>query len=117
MVVAFCGAIFCVPLWAFSPVGNVGLLMVGGFLIQFMVQGAWGVVPAHLTELTPDNVRGFLPGFGYQCGALIAGTIPYLQERLAERHPRPVVMSITSAVIFVTAMVIIALGPERGAVP
>ena len=116
MVMAFGGAILCIPLWAFSPAGSLPLLALGGFLIQFMVQGAWGVVPAHLTELTPDNVRGFLPGFGYQCGALIAGTIPYLQERLAEHHPRPVVMSITSAVIFVVAMVVVALGPERRAI-
>ncbi len=42
----------------------------GAFVMQFMVQGAWGVVPAHLTELSPDSVRGFLPGFGYQMGVL-----------------------------------------------
>jgi len=48
----------------------VGLLTAGAFLMQFMVQGAWGVVPAHLSELAPDAVRGFLPGFGYQVGVL-----------------------------------------------
>ncbi len=52
------------PLWAFAP--SAPLLMLGAFLMQFMVQGAWGVIPAHLAELSPDSVRGFLPGFGYQ---------------------------------------------------
>ena len=47
----------------------------GAFLMQFMVQGAWGVIPAHITELSPDSVRGFLPGFAYQCGVLIAGSV------------------------------------------
>ena len=117
MVIAFIAAILCIPLWAFSPAGNLPVLALGGFLIQFMVQGAWGVIPAHLTELTPDNVRGFLPGFGYQCGALIAGTIPYLQERLAAFHPRPVVMSITSGAVFLLAILVISLGPERRAIP
>src|SRR5947208_7884757 len=110
MVVAFCGAIFCVPLWAFSPVGNVGLLMVGGFLIQFMVQGAWGIVPAHLMELSPDNVRGFLPGFGYQCGAMISGVLPFMQEALAEQHPRNLVMSITCVAVFVMGIVLVSAG-------
>src|SRR4029079_15444415 len=64
IISAFLGAVLCVPLWAFAPTGNLVLLAVGGFMIQFMVQGAWGVVPAHLMELSPDSVRGFLPGFG-----------------------------------------------------
>ena len=62
-----------IPLWAFSP--TLGLLVAGAFLMQFMVQGAWGVIPAHITELSPDSVRGFLPGFAYQCGVLIAGSV------------------------------------------
>ena len=46
----------------------------GAFMMQFMVQGAWGVIPAHINELSPDSVRGFLPGFAYQCGVLIASS-------------------------------------------
>jgi len=111
---AFLAAILCVPLWAFSPVGNLVLLAFGGFLIQFMVQGAWGVVPAHLTELSPDNVRGFLPGFGYQCGALIAGSLPYLQESLASHsYSRGLVMGSTCTVAFLLGAVLISVGPER----
>ena len=53
-----------IPLWVFSP--TIALIALGAFLMQFMVQGAWGVIPAHLNELSPDPVRGFLPGFAYQ---------------------------------------------------
>ena len=52
--------------------------------MQFMVQGAWGVIPAHFTELSPDSVRGFLPGFAYQCGVLLAGTVAYIEAVFAE---------------------------------
>jgi hypothetical protein len=71
MVGSFICAIFVIPLWAYAP--NIALLILGAFLMQFMVQGAWGVIPAHITELSPDSVRGFLPGFAYQCGVLLAG--------------------------------------------
>jgi SHS family lactate transporter-like MFS transporter len=46
---------------------SLALLVTGAFLINFMIQGAWGVIPAHLAELSPDTIRGFLPGFAYQC--------------------------------------------------
>src|SRR6266566_4147132 len=58
MIVALVCAIAVVPLWAFAP--SLALLIVGAFLLQFMVQGAWGIIPAHLSELSPDSVRGFL---------------------------------------------------------
>ena len=72
MVIALLGGILMVPLWAYAPV--TALLVLGAFLIQFMVQGAWGIIPAHLSELSPDSVRGFMPGFSYQCGVLVAGS-------------------------------------------
>ena len=53
--------------------------------MQFMVQGAWGVIPAHITELSPDSVRGFLPGFAYQCGVLFAGSVAYVEAVFAQR--------------------------------
>jgi SHS family lactate transporter-like MFS transporter len=55
-----------IPVWVFSP-GYV-LLVIGGFAMQFMVQGAWGIVPVHLNELSPNAVRGTFPGFAYQLG-------------------------------------------------
>ena len=72
-----------VPLWAYSP--STALLVLGAFLIQFMVQGAWGVIPAHLSELSPDSVRGFMPGFAYQCGVLVASSVVYIEAVFAKR--------------------------------
>src|SRR6266851_7334563 len=76
IVLALAGALLVIPLWAFAPA--LPWLVLGAFLMQFMVQGAWGVIPAHITELSPDSVRGFLPGFAYQCGVLIAGTVAWI---------------------------------------
>ena len=59
-----------IPLWAYSH--TVPMLALGGFLMQFMVQGAWGVIPAHLNELSPPAVRGTFPGFAYQLGNLLS---------------------------------------------
>ena len=69
------------PLWAFSaePV----LLALGAFLMQVAVQGAWGVIPAHLNELSPNEARGTFPGFVYQLGNLLASANATIQAGLA----------------------------------
>ncbi|WP_369789229.1 MFS transporter [Rouxiella sp. WC2420] len=72
------------PLWAFA--GGSWMLGLGAFLMQFMVQGAWGVIPSYLTELVPDNTRAVLPGFVYQLGNLIASVNATLQVYIAESH-------------------------------
>ncbi len=77
-------AIPAIPLWAYSH--TLPLLALGGFLMQFMVQGAWGVIPAHLNELSPAAVRGTFPGFAYQLGNLLASGNAVIQAKLAERH-------------------------------
>ena len=74
-------AIPAVPLWAWSP--TAAMLAAGGFIMQFMVQGAWGVVPAHLNELSPGAVRAVLPGFSYQLGNLLSSRNGHLQAHLA----------------------------------
>jgi SHS family lactate transporter-like MFS transporter len=73
-----------IPLWAFSS--SVLWLTVGAFLLQLMVQGAWGVVPVHLNELSPEGVRGTLPGFVYQLGNLFAAVNATLQATIAESY-------------------------------
>jgi SHS family lactate transporter-like MFS transporter len=73
-----------IPLWGFST--SVVLLGLGAFLMQIAVQGAWGVIPAHLSELSPDEVRGTFPGFAYQLGNLIASVNATLQAGFAESH-------------------------------
>jgi SHS family lactate transporter-like MFS transporter len=103
-------AIVCVPLWAFADTPL--LLVAGAFLMQFMVQGAWGVIPAHLSELSPNSIRGFLPGFGYQCGALLAGSVVYFEAVLAEHVSFASAMALTAVTVFVLAIIVILLGPE-----
>jgi SHS family lactate transporter-like MFS transporter len=73
-----------IPLWIGA--GTVTGLAIGAFLVQFAVQGAWGVVPAHLNELSPAAVRGTFPGFAYQLGNLCASFVGPLQATLAESH-------------------------------
>jgi SHS family lactate transporter-like MFS transporter len=84
IVIAAMLAIPAIPLWAYSR--TVPLLAVGGFLMQFMVQGAWGVIPAHLNELSPPSVRGTLPGFAYQLGNLISSRNAVIQAKVTETH-------------------------------
>jgi SHS family lactate transporter-like MFS transporter len=84
IVVASLLAIPVIPLWAFSH--TAPMLALGGFLMQFMVQGAWGVIPAHLNELSPPAVRGTFPGFAYQLGNLLSSRNSVIQAKVAEQH-------------------------------
>jgi SHS family lactate transporter-like MFS transporter len=100
-----------IPLWVHAP--TTGGLVVGAFLMQFMVQGAWGVIPAHITELSPDSVRGFLPGFAYQCGVLLAGSVAYIEAVFGARTTYANAMALTALTVFLLAALVVALGPER----
>jgi len=111
IAMALIGAIVMVPLWAFAP--SMVLLAVGAFLIQFMVQGAWGVIPAHLSELSPDSVRGFLPGFAYQCGVLVASSVVYIEALFARRMTYATAMALTAVTVFVMAAIVAIAGKER----
>jgi SHS family lactate transporter-like MFS transporter len=111
IAVALLLAIFAIPLWAYAP--TTALLMIGAFIMQFMIQGAWGVVPAHITELSPDSVRGFFPGFAYQCGVLIAGSIAFLEALLAERMNYANAMAVTALSVFSLCILVVALGREK----
>jgi len=111
MIIALFCAILVIPLWALSPA--LSLLLAGGFIMQFMVQGAWGIIPAHLTELSPDSVRGFLPGFSYQCGVALAGLVTFIQAIFAARTSYPVTMALTAVTVLIGAIVVSALGREK----
>jgi SHS family lactate transporter-like MFS transporter len=106
-------AVLVTPLWAHAP--QVVWLIVGAFLIQFLVQGAWGVIPAHLSELSPDSIRGFLPGFSYQCGVLLASSVGYLEALFAEHMNYATAMAMTASVVFIFTAIIALLGKERKA--
>src|SRR5438309_9293823 len=102
-----------IPLWAFSatPV----LLGIGGFLMQVAVQGAWGIVPVHLNELSPPLARGLFPGFAYQLGNLIASRNAPFQAWFAAQHGGNYGLAL-ALVAGVTALVLTiwtAIGPER----
>jgi MFS transporter, SHS family, lactate transporter len=114
IILAFALAIVVVPLWALPA--QFVLLAAGAFLLQFMVQGAWGVIPAHISELSPSSIRGSMPGFAYQCGNLFASGIVALETGLATKWNYAWVMTATAATIFIFAIVVTALGKERHAV-
>jgi SHS family lactate transporter-like MFS transporter len=84
IVIAALLALPVIPLWAYSR--TVPMLALGGFLMQFMVQGAWGVIPAHLNELSPPAVRGTFPGLAYQLGNLLSSKNSVIQAKLVENH-------------------------------
>ncbi len=84
IIIAAILAIPTIPLWAYSH--TVPMLALGGFLMQFMVQGAWGVVPAHLNELSPPAVRATFPGFAYQLGNLLSSRNAVIQAKLVEHR-------------------------------
>ena len=110
--VALAGLI--VPFWVFPR--SLAMLTAGAFIMQFMVQGAWGIVPAHLAELSPPQVRGLFSGVAYQSGVLFASFAAFGEAILAERFGYAHAMAGTAAVVMVVTVVVILLGRERKAV-
>jgi len=115
MATAFLLATVMIPFWAYAP--NTPLLVLGAFLMQFMVQGAWGVIPAHITELSPDSVRGFLPGLAYQCGVLLASSVPYTVAVFSKSLNYSTAMALTALTVFLLGVAVILLGPEKKGAP
>jgi SHS family lactate transporter-like MFS transporter len=116
IVLAALLALPIIPLWAFS--GSLLMLGAGAFLIQVAVQGAWGVVPAHLNELSPPDARGTFPGFAYQLGNLFAAGNAFMQARIAETHGNNygLALGLVCGVVAVLLSLVTWFGPEaRGA--
>jgi SHS family lactate transporter-like MFS transporter len=101
-----------IPLWAFST--SPIWLAVGAFLMQFLVQGAWGVIPVHLNELSPPDVRGTFPGFTYQLGNLFAAANATIQAELAERWGGNYAqaLAVVIAIVAIAVFSITVFGPE-----
>jgi len=114
MVGALIGCVLSIPLGAFSK--SIGLLIVGAMLMQFFLQGAWGVVPAHLAEMSPDSIRGSLPGLGNQCGVLLASGIVYIELALANGSHYARAMASTTFVVFLLACFLVLSGREKRAI-
>jgi SHS family lactate transporter-like MFS transporter len=110
MALAVILAIVLIPLWLLA--NGSFFIALGAFGMQFMVQGAWGIIPAHINELSPGSLRGFFPGFAYQIGVLIASAIVYVEALLAQYVSYSTSMEILAGSVLVLAAIVILAGPE-----
>jgi MFS transporter, SHS family, lactate transporter len=111
MLGAFGLALVVVPFWAFG--GSIGILAAGAFLMQMGVQGAWGIIPAHLNELSPDSVRGLLPGLSYHLGILIASPTNSIEYALRDKVGYAWAMAGFEIAVIVFGGIVIAFGHEK----
>nr|WP_318546839.1 MFS transporter [Mycobacterium lepraemurium] len=114
--VVFCAmlALPIVPLFAYSR--TAAMLCLGSFLMQLFVQGAWGVIPAHLAEMSPDAIRGLYPGVTYQLGNLLAAFNLPIQERLAETHGYRFALAATIVPVLLTVAVLTLIGKDAAGI-
>ncbi len=110
IIIAAVLSLVVLPLWAFST--SAVWLAAGAFLMQVMVQGAWGVIPVHLNELSPDEARGTFPGFVYQLGNLIASVNAPLQASIAAHYGGDYAIAL-AAVAGTVAVAIVVLTAAR----
>jgi SHS family lactate transporter-like MFS transporter len=111
MVTTAFGGLIVVPLWIAAP--NLALTVVGVFMMQFFVQGAAGIIPAHMNELTPGQLRGFFPGLAYQIGVLCASSITYFEAVLGEHLSYARAMGTLAAIVLLLGAIVFANGPEN----
>lgn len=111
MVGALVLSIAVIPWWAFG--GTLATLTVGAFLMQVGVQGAWGVIPAHLTEMSNDSTRGLVPGLAYQLGILFAAPTPTIEYLLRDRIGYHWALAGFEIITIVVLAVTLLLGKER----
>ena len=112
IIIAALLSLVVLPLWAFST--SAVWLAAGAFLMQVMVQGAWGVIPAHLNELSPDEARGTFPGFVYQLGNLIASVNATLQAGIAAHYGGnyAIALAAVAGTVAVAIVILAAIGTE-----
>lgn len=111
MLTALALSLLVIPVWAFGT--TFASLMVGAFLMQVGVQGAWGIIPAHLSEMSPQAVRGLLPGLAYQLGILIAAPTNNLEYALRDQFGYQWALAGFEVVNILILATIIALGSEQ----
>jgi SHS family lactate transporter-like MFS transporter len=111
IIIAFVFGAALIPVWAYAP--SQALLIAGAFFMQFMVQGAWGIIPAHLAELSPDSVRALLPGFAYQSAGFIASFSGYIEARYTQHTSYSAALALTAIVVFTVASFMAWVGREH----
>lgn len=97
--------------WAFGVIPAA--LIFGACLMQFGVQGTFGIIPAHLNELAPNAVRSLFPGFVYQLGVLVASPAVSIQYALQKRVGYPWALTLFEGAVIASLLIIFGLGPER----
>jgi MFS transporter, SHS family, lactate transporter len=113
IVIAAVAALPVIPLWAFSA--SPLSLGIGAFLMQVCVQGAWGVIPAHLNELSPAEIRGTFPGVTYQLGNLLAAANATIQSAIASSMGRDYSWPLAGVVVIVAVVIVVMVGFGREA--
>jgi SHS family lactate transporter-like MFS transporter len=106
-------ALPALPLWAFTSTPL--LLALGAFVMQVAVQGAWGVIPAHLNELSPGAARATIPAFVYQAGNFLASYNAPFQAQIAEANGGDygIALAVVAAAVAIAIVVVIRFSPER----
>ncbi len=111
MLTALVVAVAIIPAWAFGS--SLMVLAVGAFLMQVGVQGAWGIIPVHLNELSPDSVRGLLPGFTYQIGILFAASTPSIEFALRDRLGYAWALTAFELMVMAALSLVLIFGREK----
>ena len=111
MLSALAVSLAIIPLWAFG--NTLAVLATSAFIMQMGVQGAWGIIPVHLNELSPDAVRGLLPGFTYQVGILFAASTPTVEFALRDRLGYPWALTSFELVVMALLSLLLLFGRER----
>ena len=111
LIAALVLSLAVIPLWAFGS--SIKLLALGAFLMQVGVQGAWGIIPAHLSELSADATRGLVPGLAYQMGIVLAARTPVVEFSLSKRFGYSWALAGFEICTIVILAIAVALGPER----
>ena len=111
MMLALAASLAALYPWAFGA--TTLTLVLGACLMQAGVQGAFGIIPAHLAELAPDSIRSLLPGFVYQLGVLIASPAVSLQYALRDRLGYAGALTLFEGLVISSLLIIFALGPEH----
>lgn len=111
MIAALVLALAIIPAWAFGS--GLAILAIGAFLMQVGVQGAWGIIPAHLNELSPGAVRGLLPGLAYQLGILFAAPTNSIEYALRDKLGYGWALAVFETLNILLLILMVSLGPEQ----